>query len=112
MDRELKRGTLEVVLLRLLDEKERYGYELSAELAARSGGAFELKEGTLYPVLYRLEAAGQVEPYWATQERGVPRKYYRITPAGREALEQQLRAWSRFVEVMAQLLGENHHADD
>jgi PadR family transcriptional regulator, regulatory protein PadR len=100
------------VLLRLLDEKERYGYELSAELAARRGGAFELKEGTLYPVLYRLESAGKVEPYWQTQDRGVPRKYYRITAAGREALQQQVLAWSHFVEVVGHLLGGNGNADD
>jgi PadR family transcriptional regulator, regulatory protein PadR len=105
MDRELKRGTLELVLLHLLAEKDRYGYELTAELAARSGGAYELKEGTLYPVLYRLEKGGLVEPYWETQERGVPRKYYRITPAGRRDLERQWEDWESYVAVMTALLG-------
>jgi PadR family transcriptional regulator, regulatory protein PadR len=105
MDRELKRGTLELVLLHLLAEKDRYGYELTAELAARSGGAFELKEGTLYPVLYRLEKAELVEPYWETQERGVPRKYYRITLSGLGELERQWREWESFVAVMSALLG-------
>jgi PadR family transcriptional regulator, regulatory protein PadR len=105
MDSELRRGTLELVLLHLLAEQERYGYELTAELAARSGGAYELKEGTLYPVLYRLEKAGRVEPYWATQERGVPRKYYRITAGGRAELDRQRREWESFVGVMGNLLG-------
>jgi PadR family transcriptional regulator, regulatory protein PadR len=105
MDRELKRGTLELVLLHLLAEKERYGYELTSELAGRSGGEYELKEGTLYPVLYRLEKAGQVEPYWATQERGVPRKYYRITVAGLAELDRQRGEWERFVGNMDALLG-------
>ncbi|NIR58501.1 MAG: helix-turn-helix transcriptional regulator, partial [Gammaproteobacteria bacterium] len=76
MDRELRRGTLEMVLLRLLEEDDRYGYELITALDERSGGAIVVKDGTLYAVLYRLEASGWVEPYWRTQERGVPRKYY------------------------------------
>jgi PadR family transcriptional regulator, regulatory protein PadR len=105
MDRELKRGTLELVLLHLLAEKDRYGYELTAELGSRSGGVYELKEGTLYPVLYRLEKAELVEPYWETQERGVPRKYYRITPAGRRELARQAAEWEWFVAVMTALLG-------
>jgi PadR family transcriptional regulator, regulatory protein PadR len=105
MDRELRRGTLELVLLHLLAEKDRYGYELTAELGARSGGLYELKEGTLYPVLYRLEKAELVEPYWETQERGVPRKYYRITPAGGRELARQAGEWEAFVAVMTALLG-------
>lgn len=104
MNRELKRGTLEMVLLRMLAGKERYGYELTAELAARSSGEFELKEGTLYPVLYRLEEAGHVEPRWATQDRGVPRKYYSITDTGRAELARQTHEWQAFVSVMATLL--------
>jgi PadR family transcriptional regulator, regulatory protein PadR len=110
MDKELKRGTLELVLLHLLAEQDRYGYELTAELWSRSGGGFELKEGTLYPVLYRLEKAELVEPYWETQERGVPRKYYRITPAGRRELARQWGEWESFVAVMRALLGQRGEA--
>lgn len=110
MNKELKRGTLEMVLLRLLAEKDRYGYELTAELAARSDGEFELKEGTLYPVLYRLEGARYVEPYWATQDRGVPRKYYRITDSGRGELAIQKQEWQAFVSVMDTLM--EHGGDE
>jgi PadR family transcriptional regulator, regulatory protein PadR len=106
MDRELRRGTLELVLLRLLAEKQRYGYEMTAELGRRSGGVYELKEGTLYPVLYRLENGGLVEAHWEMQERGVPRKYYRITSAGRAEMERQAEEWSAFVAVMSALLEE------
>lgn len=105
MDREMKRGTIEMVLLQLLAEQDRYGYEITAELAARSEGAFELKEGTLYPVLYRLEQAGSVEPYWETRDRGVPRKYYRITEVGRQTLASQITGWESFVGVVGALLG-------
>lgn len=112
MDRELKRGTLELVLLHLLDAKDRYGYEMTAEVAERSRGSYELKEGTLYPVLYRLEKAGQVEPYWETQDRGVPRKYYRITAAGRAELVRQREGWLSFLDVMNALLGKDEQDDD
>ncbi len=104
MNPELKRGTLELVLLRVLVEKERYGYEMTSELAERSDGAYEMKEGSLYPVLYRLEEAGRIEPRWHTQERGVPRKYYRITAAGEEELDRLTAEWERFVTVMEALL--------
>jgi PadR family transcriptional regulator, regulatory protein PadR len=106
MSRELKRGTLEMVLLALLRERERYGYEIVTELEGRSAGAFEMKEGTLYPVLYRLEEAGHVEAHWRTQERGVPRKYYRITPSGEAELGRQVAGWRAFVSVMDVMLGE------
>lgn len=105
MDRELKRGTLEMVILALLDEGDRYGYEIVTELAVRTDGRFELREGTLYPVLYRLESAGLVEPYWQTQERGVPRKYYRMTAAGGAALAEQRRDWRSFVSAIEHVIG-------
>lgn len=105
MDRELKRGTLDLVLLQLLSESDRYGYEITSELAGRSAQAFEIKEGTLYPVLYRLESAGFIEPYWQMQERGVPRKYYRITEPGQVELERQRSEWVKFVAVIDSLLG-------
>ena len=105
MERELKRGTLELVLLALLRDGDRYGYEIVTELTERTNGRFEMKEGTLYPVLYRLEEAKLVEPYWQTQERGVPRKYYRMTEAGRAALRSQRAEWREFVSAVEHVLG-------
>lgn len=104
MDRELKRGTLEMVLLHLLSEREMYGYEITSTLAERSDGNFEIKDGTLYPVLYRLEKAEHVEPYWQTQERGVPRKYYRLTATGRRELDRLLLEWQSFVSAVTHLI--------
>jgi len=75
-------------------------------LEERSGSAFQLKEGTLYPVLYRLENAGWIEPHWETQERGVPRKYYQITPDGTEQLRGLVTEWLEFVRVVNDLLAE------
>ena len=107
-DRELKRGTLDMILLKLLSERPMYGYELISTLEERGGIQFQIKEGTLYPVLYRLEQAGYIEPYWETQERGVPRKYYSILPAGQEQLETLLAEWQAFTAAVAQLLSEEH----
>lgn len=104
MDRELKRGTLDMVLLRLLSEREMYGYELTTMLDERTGGELTVPDGTLYPVLYRLEKAGHVEPRWETQERGVPRKYYRLTQAGKDELERTVAEWRSFTQAVERLL--------
>ena len=104
-DRELKSGTLEMILLRLLSERPMVGYELVSELRARAGEQFSLKEGTLYPVLYRLETAGWIEPRWETLERGVPRNYYRLTRPGAVQLRALIREWRAFAKTVNGLLG-------
>jgi PadR family transcriptional regulator PadR len=104
MSRELKRGTIELVLLTLLEERERYGYEIVSEIETRSGGRLEVRDGTLYPVLYRLEEAGFVEPRWETQERGVPRKYYRITDDGQEESRKLRKEWREFAAGLDAIL--------
>lgn len=106
MERELKRGTLEMVLLKMLSRREMYGYEIVTSVEERSDGRFPLTDGTLYPVLYRLEKAGWVEPRWVTQERGVPRKYYRVTEAGSEQLRQLEADWRTFTGAVNDLLEE------
>src|SRR5512138_2810702 len=105
IDRELKRGTLEMILLKLLSGRAMYGYELVSTLEKRGGEQFQLKEGTLYPVLYRLENDAFIEPRWETLERGVPRKYYQLTKSGAKELEWLVGEWHDFVNVVGQLLG-------
>lgn len=105
MDRELKRGTLEMVLLRLLSEREMYGYEIANAVRER-GSDFAIRDGTLYPVLYRLEEAGYVEPRWQTQERGVPRKYYAVTAAGTRHMQELIGEWRTFVTAVEGLIGQ------
>jgi PadR family transcriptional regulator PadR len=102
--RELKRGTLELVVLELLAPGEAYGYEIASKLTERTQGALEITDGTLYPVLYRLERAGFVDVRWETPARGVPRKYYRLTEAGRRELHQLAQEWTTFAGAMARLL--------
>ncbi len=102
--RELKRGSIELIVLHLLSAGEAYGYEIASKLGEATAGALEVTDGTLYPVLYRLERAGWVEVRWDTPERGVPRKYYRLTIAGQAELEQLTREWTAFSDAMAHLL--------
>jgi PadR family transcriptional regulator PadR len=103
--RELKRGSLELIVLHLLAPGEAYGYEIVSTLLAETNGALEVTDGTLYPVLYRLERAGFVSVRWETPPRGVPRKYYRLTDAGRAELATLTGEWTAFSNAMARLLG-------
>ena len=104
IERELKRGSLELIVLHLLESGEAYGYEIVTKVTTRSNGALGVTDGTLYPVLYRLERAGFVAVRWDTPERGVPRKYYRLTKSGREELARLTHEWRAFADAMAMLL--------
>lgn len=104
VERELKRGSLELIVLHLLSSGEAYGYEIATKLSDRTGGALEITDGTLYPVLYRLERGGFVTVRWETPQRGVPRKYYRLTPAGKDELERLIREWTTFADAMTRLI--------
>ena len=96
------RGVLDVCVLAVLDDREHYGYELSQRLAA--AGLGRIKGGTLYPLLARLEEAGLVSSRWQPGEQGPGRKYYQLTPAGREQLAAQAAAWRDFAWCVDTLL--------
>ena len=104
--RELRRGSLELIVLHLLEPGEAYGYEIVSKLTAETDGALGVTDGTLYPVLYRLERGGFVEVRWETPTRGVPRKYYKLTDAGRRELAELTREWNTFADAMDRLLGQ------
>ena len=105
--RQMKKGVLDMIVLRLVAEKETYGYELIQDLSEKGSGFFDLKEGTLYQVLYRLEDIGLVESFWKNGEgRSIPKKYYRITEKGRNTLNDYLSIWKQFEKCVDQLCGE------
>jgi PadR family transcriptional regulator PadR len=104
MDRELKRGSLEMLILALVRESDRYGYELVGALDERSDGRLSVSGGTLYPVLYRLEEAGHLETRWEAEGRGSPRKYYAITDEGRQELRRRLDEWRRYTDAVDRVL--------
>jgi PadR family transcriptional regulator len=104
VERELKRGSIELIVLHLLSLGEAYGYEIVTKLTGLTDGELEVSDGTLYPVLYRLERAGWVDVRWDTPDRGVPRKYYKLTRLGRSELAQLTSEWTTFAKAMARLL--------
>ncbi|WP_040949607.1 PadR family transcriptional regulator [Gorillibacterium massiliense] len=111
MASQLKKGFLEIMVLHLLKRTDLYGYQLITELDQRSRGYFKLKEGTLYPVLYRLEDAGNIRSYWEQEgvKRGVPRKYYRITEEGLHRLNDMRADLALLLESMSHVLEEDIH---
>jgi PadR family transcriptional regulator, regulatory protein PadR len=104
IERELKRGSLELIVLHLLEPGDAYGYEIVTKVTTQTNGALGVSDGTLYPVLYRLERAGFVAVRWETPDRGVPRKYYRLTDSGRDELARLKHEWQSFASAMAKLL--------
>lgn len=102
--REFTRGALELAVLALIQTKPRYGYDLLTSLMDATGGALDVKEGTLYPVLHRLEDAGSIEATWQAEGRAAPRKYYGLTKAGKQRLELLKSEWERLSSGMTQLL--------
>ena len=94
---QLKKGVLEMLVLQLICEKPTYGYELLFRLKDRSGGRFALKEGTLYPILYRLEDDGLIAARWSQGEgRVAPKKMYEATEQGRLENIRRFSVWQEF----------------
>jgi PadR family transcriptional regulator, regulatory protein PadR len=91
---QMRRGTLQYCVLALLDEEERYGFDLVRALADVDG--MVTSEGTIYPLLSRLRRDGLVESSWQESPTGPPRRYYRLTEAGRASLEGFRWEWTRF----------------
>jgi PadR family transcriptional regulator PadR len=99
---QMRRGTLQYCVLALLDEEERYGFDLVRALADVDG--MVTSEGTIYPLLSRLRRDGLVESSWQESPTGPPRRYYRLTESGRTALEGSRREWSRFRDAVDQFV--------
>ena len=100
-ERQLKKGALEMLVLGLVCAGPTYGYELLDSMARRSNGLFALKEGTLYPILYRLEDDGLIEAQWRTSGgRTAPKKYYTATPEGHAAYAVQRKAWRALADCV------------
>lgn len=94
---QLKKGVLEMLTLQLICSEPTYGYELLFKLKQESGGQFALKEGTLYPILYRLEDDGLIQAKWQQGEgRSAPKKIYEATQAGREENARRWEVWRGF----------------
>jgi PadR family transcriptional regulator PadR len=100
LERELKRGSTELLILALVDERQRHGYEISQLIEQRSNGAITFHTASLYPTLYRLEDKGLIEGRWVERAGQRRRRYYRLTRAGRHALARQRSTWNTFVGAL------------
>jgi transcriptional regulator len=108
LDRELKRGTAELLILSLLDARPRHGYELSKLIYTRSGGQIQLHIDSLYPLLYRLEERGWIKGTWVEKPNERRRRFYKVTPNGRRVLAKQRETWAAFVAAVQRVTGDEH----
>jgi PadR family transcriptional regulator len=107
-DREFLTGTVGVLILSLLAEREMYGYEILQEADRRSAQALRLKEGTLYPALHQMQRAGLLKSRWTEGPGGRPRKYYSLTAKGRHRATSKKRQWASIAAAMRLILGDAH----
>jgi PadR family transcriptional regulator len=108
LDRELKRGSAELLILSLLDTRPRHGYELSKLIYLRSGGQLKFHIDSLYPLLYRLEERGWIKGAWVEKPDERRRRFYKVTAEGRRVLAQQRKTWAAFVEAVRRVTGGEH----
>ncbi len=101
---ELKKGSVQLCILSLLSKGKKYGFQIIKELRERSDGFFDLKEGTLYPALHRLEKRGYLKSEWVTESDRPPRKYYKLTNKGKKVLRSVSSEWLQMVESVKNVL--------
>ena len=100
LERELKRGSAELLILALLEERQRHGYEIGQLIADRSRGTISFHVTSLYPTLYRLEDRGLIEGRWVERAGQRRRRYYRLTRSGRHALASRRDTWQNFFAAL------------
>lgn len=98
--RELKRGSAELLILALLEERDRHGYELARLIDERSRGEISFHVASLYPTLYRMEAKDLLEGRWVEKAGQRRRRYYKLTKAGRKTLVSQRSVWDGFFDAL------------
>jgi PadR family transcriptional regulator, regulatory protein PadR len=108
LDRELKKGSAELLILSLVEARPRHGYEISKLIEARSKGVLRFNVASLYPLLYRLQQRGWLEGRWVEKAGQRRRRYYKLTPAGKKVLAAQRTGWRAFVGAVARITGVEH----
>src|SRR5262249_16508552 len=105
MDSRMLWGTVDMLIMEICSFAPAYGYQITQTVLEQSSGYFELKEGSLYPALHRLERQKLLEAYWVETPEGRPRKYYKLTAAGKKALAARRNDWNAFVAGVQGVLG-------
>lgn len=107
-DPEWKKGSAELLVLSLLEDQPRHGYDISKLIQLRSAGALQFHVTSLYPLLHRLEQQGWVKGLWVEKSEQRRRRYYSLTPEGRKMLRKKRQSWKDFVAVISQVTGIEH----
>jgi transcriptional regulator len=107
LDRELKRGSAELLILSLLDARPRHGYDLSKLIESRSGGELKFHIDSLYPLLYRLEERDWIKGTWVEKPGERRRRFYRLTSEGKRVLAQQRKTFAAFVDAVRRVTGDD-----
>jgi PadR family transcriptional regulator, regulatory protein PadR len=108
LERELKKGSAELLILSLVEARARHGYEISKLIEERSDGRLRFKVASLYPLLYRLEERGWIAGRWVERAGERRRRFYRLTPEGRRMLAAQRDHWRQFVDAIARITEPDH----
>ena len=108
LERELKKGSAEMLILSLVESRRRHGYEIAKLIEAQSNGVISFSVASLYPLLYRLERRGWLEGRWVEKAGQRRRRYYRLTTAGRKVLAEQRSGWQAFVEAINRITRPGH----
>ena len=106
--RELKKGSAELLVLSLVEDRARHGYEIGKLIEERSAGRLRFKVASLYPLLYRLEERGWIQGRWIEKQGERRRRFYRITASGRTMLDAQRINWIEFVDAIRHITGIEH----
>ena len=108
LDRELKKGSAELLILSLVEDQPRHGYDIGQLIEARSGGLLRFNVASLYPLLYRLEKRGWIQGRWVEKVNQRRRRYYRLTAEGKKVLVAQRSSWLDFVQAINRITGIEH----
>ncbi len=108
LDRELKKGSAELMILSLVESRPRHGYEISKLIESRSQGAVRFNVASLYPLLYRLEKRGWLQGRWMEKPGTRRRRFYKLTSEGKKVLRAQRTTWQSFVTAINRISGVEH----
>jgi transcriptional regulator len=107
-DRELKKGSAELLILSLIEHRPRHGYEISKLIEQRSDGVLKFNVASFYPLLYRLEKRGFISGRWVEKAGQRRRRYYQLTAQGKTVLKEQRSSWTEFVNAINRITGGEH----
>lgn len=105
INKELMKGSTPILILSLLKKQDMYGYQMISELKKMSDNTFDLKEGTLYPLLHSLENKGAITSFWFDTDEGRRRKYYKITESGVKLLKEKQEEWQKYTRAVNKVIG-------